>query len=502
MVRTKQREVLQLIDEYAQKAQIVPPVALDELTEYAQQLPFEAADYGVSSEWVIIMLHNAIWRETVSSIPAHRKLFLLPRCLKNATKCRAMTDELGLICEQCGSCNIGSLTDEAEKLGMMTLVSEGSPIVRSVIESGAADAIIGVSCMNSLKKVFPHMVNYGVPGIAIALDNDGCVNTRVDEMLVRQFLYMKAEQGDKNVLNSHELEEETKALFSDASLDEVMGPCLGAPQRIARKSLQGKGKRFRPFLCLAVYRCLADNHGDLPLFVKKMALAVECFHKASLIHDDIEDEDTQRDGVATLHTEEGLAVAINSGDLLLGEGYRLISEVDAPVDIAALLRVASAGHLALCVGQGDELLLTRDRKNYTVEQIIAIFKGKTAPAFEVALVMGAICAGADAELCQLLSQYSESFGIAYQIYDDITDFQNGQDAQEGRLSIMLALGHEQLPEEEDILNHMNRALAYKQAAELYEQHREAAYHSLRQLRNGELKRLLFRITTRILKDVS
>ena len=55
---------------------------------------------------------------------------------------------------------------------------------------------------------------------------------------------------------------------------------------------------------------------------------MECFHKASLIHDDIEDDDAQRYGEPTLHVEHGVPVALNVGDLLIGEGYRLLAECE------------------------------------------------------------------------------------------------------------------------------------------------------------------------------
>ena len=66
--------------------------------------------------------------------------------------------------------------------------------------------------------------------------------------------------------------------------------------------------------------------------LKKLAVAVECFHKASLIHDDIEDGDDLRYGTKTLHVEYGVPVALNVGDFLLGEGYRLITELDVDLE--------------------------------------------------------------------------------------------------------------------------------------------------------------------------
>ncbi len=507
MDRTKQSELMELIESYVSRHHLVPPLSLQELHDCAAQLGVDADYYGVSTEWIIIMINNALWQDTVASIPAERRLFLLPRCMKSSQKCRAMTDELGLICEQCGSCKVGGLTAEAEARGMMCIVAEGGPVARGVIQSGAADAIIGVSCLESLRKAFPHMVNNALPGIAIPLDKDGCVDTRVDVALVRQYLRLESQKKMPQMLNAPEWEKRVKSYFTDEGLLRLMGEPRSAPESLSRQYLMGGGKRFRPFLCAAVYLCLSGAE-ELPEFVQQIAVAIECFHKASLIHDDIEDDDSERDGLATLHCTEGLAIALNCGDLLLGEGYRLIAEIqtaeDAPIDRGALLRTASRGHLALCRGQGDELALLRGGELYGVAQVLEIFKGKTAPAFEVALVMGAVCAQADPALCELLSAYSESFGVAYQIYDDLGDFHAEKDAQLGRLSVFFALAHEANPEYQsitDLLPQMDVTAIRAQAEELYEHYRQESYRCLQQLTNPELKRLLFRITTRILKDV-
>src|SRR4029078_5791415 len=86
------------------------------------------------------------------------------------------------------------------------------------------------------------------------------------------------------------------------------------------------GQRWRPFLTVCAWRALQDDPSAvIPGGLKKVAVAVECFHKACLAHDDIEDNDAERYGERTLHTEHGVAIALNAGDLLIGEGYRLVA---------------------------------------------------------------------------------------------------------------------------------------------------------------------------------
>src|SRR5690606_32155874 len=106
-------------------------------------------------------------------------------------------------------------------------------------------------------------------------------------------------------------------------------------------------------------------------------------------HDDIEDDDPLRYGEPALHTEHGLPIALNAGDLLLGEGYRLIAACEAPADRrVAMLQAAAAGHRTLCLGQGAELCWMRRPEPLEVQQVLEIFRQKTAPAFEVALQLG------------------------------------------------------------------------------------------------------------------
>jgi geranylgeranyl diphosphate synthase, type II len=149
---------------------------------------------------------------------------------------------------------------------------------------------------------------------------------------------------------------------------------------------------------------------------------VEAFHKASLVHDDIEDNDAERYGEATLHTEHGIPVALNVGDLLIGEGYRLLADSNASSSIrAASLKVAADGQRELCRGQGAELLWNNHPTPLSSRQVLEIFRSKTAPAFEVALKVGAALAGRLDEVEDALHVYSENLGIAYQIRDDLDD---------------------------------------------------------------------------------
>ncbi len=272
-----------------------------------------------------------------------------------------------------------------------------------------------------------------------------------------------------------------------------------------------------------MYQALSGD-ASMPRFLRHTALAVECFHKASLIHDDIEDEDCLRYDRSTLHVELGVPIALNVGDTLIGEGYRLLAEL--PIDDnrrIRMLQVAACGHRKLCIGQGAELTARSRDKAPTVDEVIENFRCKTAPAFEVALSLGAILAGADAPLMETLRHYSDALGIAYQIRDDLDDLYAGYehvDPLSVRASILLAVGMEraedqsrrffeevwsgriQLPaaarELEERLWNLG---AVTRAEGMMQQQRGRAVECLAELTCGDLKALLRRVVCKLFDDI-
>ncbi len=224
--------------------------------------------------------------------------------------------------------------------------------------------------------------------------------------------------------------------------------------RIALDWLAGEGKRLRPGLTLAAWASGTEEGSTdpVPESLLRIALAVEALHKASLIHDDIEDGDTERYGQPTVHALHGVPMAINAGDYLLGLGYRLVAgEADAlgaERTGGISLRLAQA-QLALSAGQGAELAWWRQppERRMSVEDALAVYAGKTAPAFEAAIAAGRLAAGAavpDAEL----AAWSRAAGIAYQIRDDLEEWtgapgtERAGDARAGRPTVLDCLARE------------------------------------------------------------
>ncbi len=443
----------------------------------------------------LVCVANEFWRDQVAAIPYHRRLFLLPHCLKNAEGCPAEYSEFGLECEKCGACSVADFKGTAEKLGYKVLVSEGTPIVLKIIVSGHVDAIVGVACLNVLEKAFDKILLAGIPCIATPLLSSNCKSTSVDQDVVMDSInlfnapqapptrtYVHLMRAANNLFDEpilSQLAPRSRANQEKASPDDP----LVKHENIAYEFLARGGKRSRPFITLAAFDALSGGEGTVSLdklnlseSVKRTALAVESFHKASLIHDDIEDDDSYRYGAPTLHRQYGIGPAINVGDYLIGLGYRLVSRdrkalgADKAADI--LDKLADA-HIKLSEGQGAELLW-RDSpdKSITPLDALKIYALKTSPAFEAALYCGARLAG-DVEAHEKnIVDFSRNLGVAFQILNDLKDWTEdednklvmGQDVLSARPTLLLALALEALPAQEkfELLNLVTAAREHTQ----------------------------------------
>jgi len=506
---------------------VVPPLSMVELREFAREVVARCETDEVFVDFAAILVSNEAWRETLAQVPYDRRLLLLPKCLRLEEHCPAPFDEFGLLCKECGLCSIEDLTKEADRLGYAVLVAEGSAIVRSMIDTGKIEAIVGVSCLNVLEKSFPHMEAAAIPGIAIPLLQDDCVNTNVDMDHVWDVIHLTAD--DKTYrLDLDALKEKVEGWFTLEGLEHSMGPASGKTDEIAREWLARAGKRWRPYLTACVkmaheYQDAAD-HPPVTDDLRKLCIAVECFHKASLVHDDIEDGDDERYGESTLHAEHGIAVALNVGDLLLGEGYRLISELEVDGETRTrMLSCAARGHVTLARGQGAELTWANDPRPLSSLDVLQIFREKTAPAFEVALQLGAYYAGADETELAALADYSESLGVAYQIRDDLDDMTGESDSDDladlrPSLILAIALKRAREGEEQAMVESLwrrerpfaevadgfatlleERGVARK-ACELRDAYEQNAVNALRVLENATLKGLLRRVIGKIFGD--
>lgn len=468
-----------IINHFVSSLALVPPLSMSDLSVLSETLIRNEGLDPALKGWIMVEINNCIWRETVASIPYDRRILLLPKCLSNSKKCKAEIDELGLLCRRCNNCRIPDLQDKADSLGMMSIVAEGFTSVIGLIENRIVDTVIGVGCLDSLEKAFPLLINNAIPGLAVPLNTAGCKDTEVDREYVEHLIGMRSDK-EANLLDYDYLKSTVRGWFDRENLAALWTSSCDQASSVALDWLSGDGKRWRPYLLASTFMALTGKK-DFPEEVQLAAIAVECFHKASLVHDDIQDKDMTRYGKPTINAAYGDPIAINVGDILLGEGYRLLARCGN----MELIRIASEAHIALCKGQGMELEWSADPKALSMETVLEIFCNKTVPAFDVSLIMGVICAGDDAELRAALHRYSRAMGIAYQLQDDMEDF----DPDAVQPSAVRAAGDTQPTTE----------AAIEQVRQMAEHYYKEALNALHEVRNMELKRLLFRVTQRILK---
>jgi geranylgeranyl pyrophosphate synthase len=466
--------------------------------------------------FTMVCIANEFWREQVQAIDFKRRLLLLPHCLKHAEGCPADYDEFGLDCRKCGACSVADFKTKAEDLGYKVLVSEGTPIVLKIIVSGHVDAIVGVACLNVLEKAIDKILLAGIPCVAAPLLSSNCKSTSVDEDWVAELIDLKTPPPSTRTKTFVHLLRLAHQICEEPELSRLAPRIRSAspvtpnpsPQRkegssapdplaqheyIAYDWMGQGGKRSRPFITLAAFDALKGAPGTFsvegcapPDAVRRTALAIEAFHKASLVHDDIEDDDTFRYGRTTLHRQFGVGTAINVGDYLIGLGYRLVSRERKELGgdcTADILNKLSDAHLKLSEGQGAELLWRDARdKTLTALDALKIYALKTAPAFEAALYAGLRLAGSDEHYEKAVADFSKNLGVAFQILNDLKDWDGdddnkliaGQDVLAARPTLLLALALEgSAPaEREELLTLLQRGSDKETAAATIERVRQ------------------------------
>ncbi len=202
------------------------------------------------------------------------------------------------------------------------------------------------------------------------------------------------------------------------------------PARIydaSRYSLQAGGKRIRPVLLLAAHElCASSDTATTAADPLPAAVALECVHTYSLVHDDLPcmDDDDLRRGRPTLHKQFDEATALLAGDALLTEAFALLARHygDRPALAVKLLRVladtASGDHL---IGGQMQDLLGERKADATAAELEFIHLNKTAAMIEAALVMGGLTGDADEATLATLRAAGRHLGLAFQIVDDVLD---------------------------------------------------------------------------------
>ena len=470
--------------DHVRTAALNPPLSLHLLRRHAEKLVASLHLAGLGFDhYVMIELNNALWRAYFPHIARKQRLLLLPFCLRKQPECPADHDDLGLICRNCGQCNIPYLSAEADTLDMPVLVAESSSAVADWVEQGEIQAVVGVSCLDSLEKSFPAMLRSAVPGIAVPLLRDGCKDTAFDPDDLKRALAVP-QDAELQEFSYSAVHGRVDALFTSDGVSAYIPDNLLKAEAV--RALSAHGKHYRPKITAGCWAALAASVPDLPEYLEPVALAVECFHKASLIHDDIEDNDAERYGEPTCHVRLGLASALNLGDYLIGIGYRLFCHESVPPEMRAELTAeAAAAHCELALGQAREFEALQ-KQALNAEECLEIHRLKTAPAFRVALFAAAIAAGRFQEFRALFHAFSDRLGAAYQLHDDLED--EGENPASAVDVLMRSNG-------------WDRETARVETGRMYLAQRDDIYELLEQVGDVPLKVFLYRLAGKVLKDV-
>lgn len=189
-------------------------------------------------------------------------------------------------------------------------------------------------------------------------------------------------------------------------------------------ALTGGGKRVRPMLMLLS----ADTLGIPHKRVMRLAIALECIHTYSLIHDDLPsmDNDDYRRGRLTVHKVFGDAMAVLAGDGLLNLANEIMLEEcakDNALIPAAQYISRAAGVCGMVGGQAIDITA----KSYTKYGLIAMYKGKTGALIGAAIAVPYII-GAKQGCLETVKELAEAIGLVFQITDDLLDYRSGGDA--------------------------------------------------------------------------
>ena len=197
---------------------------------------------------------------------------------------------------------------------------------------------------------------------------------------------------------------------------------------------QRGGKRMRPMLILL----MAKNFGRVSSVTQHAAVGLELLHTASLVHDDVVDESSERRGQASVNALYDNKVSVLVGDFILSTALLYVSKTHSEVIVRYL------SELGRTLSDGEILQLTNIRNEAITETAYyEIIKRKTAALFEACAAIGAESAGASHDDVEAARKFGQNLGIIFQIRDDIFDYYDskeigkptGNDMLEGKLTL-------------------------------------------------------------------
>ena len=279
------------------------------------------------------------------------------------------------------------------------------------------------------------------------------------------------------------------------------------------------GKRLRPLLLLLCARATGyqGHHHHL------MAVVIELIHTATLLHDDIVDESSKRRGQDTANEVWGNAPSVLVGDFLYSRSFEMMVEPNSMEIMKILSKTTNE------IAQGEvQQLLNCQNADLTEKEYYQVIKRKTACLFQAAAQIGAILSGVDKTLQQALSDYGLHLGNAFQIIDDVLDYESdaktlgkevGDDLNEGKTTMPMiyaiantdgdkkhllkeAINNADSSQIEEILDILNSVNAFEYTRQKAKDESDYAKAALQTLPDSEYKEALLLLSELSLKRKS
>lgn len=221
-------------------------------------------------------------------------------------------------------------------------------------------------------------------------------------------------------------------------------------REVAQYIIGAGGKRLRPALLLLVSGALGSTHPHR----HTLAAVVEFIHTATLLHDDVVDESTLRRGRATANEKFGNAASVLVGDFLYSRAFQMMVDVNQ----MRVMQVLSDATNVIAEGEVMQLMNMHDA-SLDEAAYLRVIRSKTAKLFEASARLAPILAGADEATEALCADYGQALGTAFQVIDDVLDYEGNSDELGKNLGDDLREGKVTLP----IICALKRASADEQA---------------------------------------
>ena len=221
----------------------------------------------------------------------------------------------------------------------------------------------------------------------------------------------------------------------DAVIDARLSSEVPLVGQVARYIISSGGKRLRPVLLLLASGAIESDHSHR----HTLAAVVEFIHTATLLHDDVVDESTLRRGRSTANEIFGNAASVLVGDFLYSRAFQMMVDVD---NMRVMQILADATNV-IAEGEVLQLMHMRDA-DLSEADYLRVIRSKTAKLFEASSRLAAVLVKAPAETEEALATYGQALGTAFQIIDDVLDYEGnaeelgknlGDDLREGKTTL-------------------------------------------------------------------